>query len=167
VIGRVLLGAGALAAGLSVAAAVGHDDQRSAYRTVTGGPVLTQKQRRATRQLLRADERLSEALAGNRLRIAQMGPWLSADHRFIGASAILPLRKPHSFPMTTWPLVDGDPPGDAPYVVDEIEMKASRVSEFIVEVDLRRHKVVGIDPGGEHARLEYGPDVVLREPTGE
>jgi hypothetical protein len=116
---------------------------------------------------MRADERLAEALKDHRLRIAQMGPWLSADHRFIGASAVVPLRRPYSFAMTKWPLVDGDPPGDAPYVVNEIEMKASRVSEFIVDVDLRRRKVVGIDPGGEHARVEYGPGVVLGEPTGE
>jgi hypothetical protein len=164
--GRLLLGAGALAIGLSLAAAIGDDDERPTYKTVSGDLVLTQKQRLAARRLLRADERLSEALKANPLRIAQMGPWLSADHRFIGASAVVPLRKERSYAMREWPLVDGDPPGEAPYVVTETEMKIRRVSELIVEVDLRRRKVVGIEPGGEHARVEYGPDVQLREPTG-
>jgi len=167
VTGRLLIGAAALAIGFSVAAAIGHDDERPKYKKVWGDPVLTQKQRRAARRLMRADERLTQALEGNRLRIAQMGPWSSADHRFIGASAILPLRTPRSYAMTEWPLVDGDPPGDAVYVVNEVPMRVTGVSEFLVEVDLKRRRVVGIGPGGEDMRGEYGPDVVLREPTGE
>jgi hypothetical protein len=166
VTGRLLLAAGALAAGLSVAAAVGDDDERPTYRTVTGDPVLTQKQKRAARRLLRADDRLSEALKDNRLRIAQMGPWLSADHRFIGASAVVPLRTKNSYGMRKWPLVDGDPPGDAAYVVDEVPMRLTGVSEFLVEVDLKLRRVVGINPGGDDMRGEYGPGVELSEPTG-
>jgi hypothetical protein len=163
---RVLLAAGALAVGLSVAVAVGDDDERPTYKKVSGDPVLTENQRRIARRLLRADERLSEALRGNPLRIAQMGPWLSAGHRFIGASAVVPLRTRRSYAMREWPLVDGDPPGDAAYVVDEVPMRLTGVSEFLVEVDLKLRRVVGINPGGDDMRGEYGPGVELSEPTG-
>ncbi len=69
--------------------------------------------------------------------------------------------------MMRWPVVDGDPPGDAPYEEHALEVKASRVTEFVVDVDLGRGRVVGIDPGGEEATLTPGPSVELQEPSGE
>ena len=164
---RIALAVAFLAGALAlVVMACGDDDQLPEYPAQTGDPVLTAQQRKVTRRLLRADPRLTQALRGSRLRIAQMGPWSSADHRLIGASAVVPLRPPRSYGMREWPLLGGDPPGDAAYVVTDTPMRVTRVSEFLVDVDLKLRKVVGINPGGDEMRGEYGPGVELKEPTG-
>lgn len=144
----------------------GEDDELPEYPAQTAEPVLTAEQRKLTRRLLSTDTRLREALKGSELRIAQLGPWSSADHRFIGASAVVPLRPPRSYGMREWPLLNGDPPGDAAYVVTDTPMRATRVSELLVDVDLKLRRVVGINPGGDEMRGEYGPGVELSEPTG-
>jgi len=51
-------------------------------------------------------------------------------------------------------------------LVDEVPMRLTGVSEFLVEVDLKLRRVVGINPGGDDMRGEYGPGVELSEPTG-
>ena len=57
-------------------------------------------------------------------------------------------------------------PGTPPTLVDEVPMRLTGVSEFLVEVDLKLRRVVGINPGGDDMRGEYGPGVELSEPTG-
>ncbi|MBN1530427.1 MAG: hypothetical protein JW895_15300 [Thermoleophilaceae bacterium] len=162
---RLALAAGALL--LAAGSACGDDAQRPTYPAVTGDPALTSKQRRTALRIMRSDRRLRRALAGNPLRVAQLGPWLSADHRLIGAAAVLPLRAQRSYPMREWPLIDGDPPYDLAYDVSETPVRYTGVTELLVEVDLKLRRLVGINPGGDDLRGEYGPGVELREPTGE
>ena len=160
--------AAAVAIGIAVVASSGGSSDEPAPPPPRRAPArLTKAQRAEARALLEADPRLTEALRGQPLDVAQVGPWSSTEHEFIGASAILRLRRELSYPMMRWPVVDGDPPGDAPYEEHALEVKASRVTEFVVDVDLGRGRVVGIDPGGEEATLTPGPSVELQEPSGE
>lgn len=170
--GRVLAGlvaaAAAVAIGIAVVASSGGSADEPAPAAAPREPArLTKAQRVEVRALLEADPRLAEALQGQPIDVAQVGPWSSAEHEFIGASAILRLPRALSYPMMRWPVVDGDPPGDVPYEEHTLEMKVSRATELLVNVDLERRRVVGIDPGGEEATLTPGPSVELQEPSGE
>ncbi|HEU0024625.1 MAG TPA: hypothetical protein VFQ12_08340 [Thermoleophilaceae bacterium] len=161
----LVLGAVAVAAVLAAATGGSGPEPEPASRPIAE-PKLSAAQRERVRSLLRGDEELGGILKGNPVEIAQMGPWSGAAHEFIGASAIVRISEPLSFPMMNWPVVDADPPGDAPYEEHELELRAENVTELVVNVDLRSERVVGIDPGGEDAKLTPGESVELEEPSG-
>jgi hypothetical protein len=66
--------------------------------------------------------------------------------------------------MSDWPVVDFDPPGNAPYRDLGTQRSAAKnVSELIVHVDLTQKRVVYVQPFGPDVKIIPGQDVLPRQ----
>ena len=131
-------------------------------------PTLTQGQTARVLGRLRADPEMRALLKGQPPEVLLMGPWLDETHELIGASLVLKLPEPRSFPMRHWPVVKWNPnkARETSYAEDSLEARATDATELMVRVDIGKDRVVSVEPSGEHVKVEPGPSVKAEDPSG-
>jgi hypothetical protein len=100
-----------------------------------------------------ADPRV-RALLGSRTRlVAKPARWTSCGRAFLGAGIDVHLFQPiavnGSFPFVAFDARKRD----RAYAEGTLRIRATGVTDFLVQVDLNRGKVVGITPGGENVKV--------------
>jgi hypothetical protein len=127
-------------------------------------PVLTLAEQSATGQVVAGDARLRRVLAGVPYTIADQGIWTTQAGRRLGAFLDLRLQRAASL-HSSWPTMHYDERGSSaqPYSESETDLRADRVTEIYVLVDLKRRRVVSVQPGPE-ARVTLGPSVQVTTP---
>lgn len=113
-----------------------------------------------------ADPRV-RALLGSRTRlVAKPARWTSCGHKFIGAGIDVNLFAPVSvdgdFPITAF----GPQKRKRAYAEGTLHVRATGVTDLLVQVDVNRGKVVGITPGGEHVHVTQWKLVGTPTPAG-
>jgi hypothetical protein len=110
-------------------------------------------QLRAT-EIVAADRSLAAALGGAPYSIVKSGPWTTSGAdgspiRVLGAAYVVALDKPIALESVKLPgaLYDQTERASPPYQSIVNTVSSSRVTEFMVLVDLGRGKVVNISPG--------------------
>jgi hypothetical protein len=81
--------------------------------------------------------------------VREVGVWHTHKRKKLGAVVVVSADASRRY-RATWPAIDYDrsETSDQGYRDDESRYTASRVREFLVLVDLRRGKVVQVDPSG-------------------
>lgn len=124
-------------------------------------PLMAQAKRLAL-----ADPRVHALLASRTRLVAKPARWTSCGQKFIGAGIDVHLFGPVA--------VDGDLPYTAfgpekrnrAYAEGTLHIRATGVTDVLVQVDVPRGKVVGITPGGEHVHVSEWKDVGTPKPAG-
>lgn len=123
-------------------------------------PTLSADQENRALELVAADPTAQQVLEGKDYEVSRMGPWGGErGDPLIGAAMMLRFSQPESFPMRAWPFIDYRPGEDPPYRKATWEFGASNVTDMEVMVDLRRERVVSIDPSGGEAQITPGPEL--------
>lgn len=119
------------------------------------GPELTAAQKADAVKLLAADRRAQEFLVGTSYAVESVGPWTTggAADRLVGALVILKLAAPTSFSMSTWPVADYSSDSDTSYSESKARFAADNATGLVVNVDLAKGRVVGIQPDGDDIRI--------------
>jgi hypothetical protein len=114
--------------------------------------------------LIAADADARQILGGTECELQNIGRW--GD---FGGAVELRFAEPESFPMQEWPLVDYRPRREPPYISRRLHLAAENVRTVMINVDLDRSRVVGIDPSGDEARITPGTDYLqhVKPPSGE
>lgn len=121
-------------------------------------PTLDSEQRALAAEALASDPRAQKLLAGRSYELGSIGPWTSdgPTGSLIGASMLVKLTPPATYPMSTWPVAEYEPSADPPYQEGTIELAAEHVEMLIVDVDLVDRRVISIQPFGEDVRVTPG-----------
>jgi hypothetical protein len=112
-------------------------------------PWLTAAERAQAAQILASDRRSKAIFRGASYSVADIGPWTTNDQKLIGASMIVRLSAPKSFPVIEWPAIETDwTPGSrfAHYRERTLPASAIDVRDFDVLVDLNRARLVSLRP---------------------
>lgn len=115
-------------------------------------------------EILAADRALAAALRGAPHSIVKSGPWTTSGAdgspvRVLGAAYVVALDKPIALESVKLPgaLYDQTERANPPYQSIVNTVSSSRVTEFMVLVDLARGKVVNISPGPGSRDVESTP----------
>jgi hypothetical protein len=119
-----------------------------------------------TKRLALADPRV-QAVLGSRTRlVAKPARWTSCGQKFLGAGIDVHLFRPIAvrgdFPIVAF---DGRK-GSRAYAEGTMRIRATGVTDLLVQVDLTRGKVVGITPGGENVKVAEWKTVGTLTPAG-
>lgn len=131
------------------------------------GPELSDAQHAGIVDLLATDQGAQQFLAGKVYTVRSIGPWSTggADDQLVGALVILELTPAASFPMSTWPVVEYADDSDTTYAEATVELAAENATELVVNVDLTKGRVVGVQPDGADVRITPGPNTPIEEST--
>jgi hypothetical protein len=115
-------------------------------------------------QIMASDRSLATALGGAPHSIVKSGPWTTSgadgsSPRVLGAAYVVTLDKPIALDSVKLPgaLYDQTERVSPPYQSIVNTVSSSRVTEFLVLVDLARGKVVNISPGPGSQGVESTP----------
>jgi hypothetical protein len=110
-------------------------------------PALTAAERDEAAQL--ATTELSALTGSSSFAVREVGVWHTHKRKKLGAVVVVAADPSRPY-RATWPMIDYDrsETSEQGYRDDESRYTASRVREFLVLVDLRRGKVVQVDPSG-------------------
>jgi hypothetical protein len=110
-------------------------------------PTLTAADRVDAERL--ASGELTRLVGAGGFAIGDVGVWHTHGRQKLGAIVVAAARGPRSF-HARWPLIDYDRSETSAqgYADDTAEFTASNVDEFLVLVDLRRGRVVQVEPNG-------------------
>jgi hypothetical protein len=114
--------------------------------------------------IVAADRALAAALGGAPYSIVKSGPWTTSGAngsptRVLGAAYVVALEEPIALDSVKLPgaLYDQSERANPPYQSIVNTVSSSRVTEFMVLVDLNRGKVVNISPGPGSRDVESAP----------
>lgn len=134
-------------------------------------PTLGAEREARALEVIEGDERAQRFLAGRDYELARGGPWtIDSPQGFevFGADLELRLAEPASYPQQDWPVVEHDAALDPPYRERSLPMAADNVRQLRVLVDLRRDRVVSVEPViDENIQIKPGPGFPTNPPTGE
>jgi hypothetical protein len=123
----------------------------SSHPAAGGGPAaipaLTAAERAEAAQLATTE---LEGLTGmSRFAVREVGVWHTHKREKLGAVVVIAADPSRTY-RATWPMIDYDrsETSEQGYRDDQSRYTAARVGEFLVLVDLRRGKVVQVDPSG-------------------
>jgi hypothetical protein len=121
-------------------------------------PALTDAERADAAQL--ASDELGRLIGTDRFSVREVGVWHTHGKRKLGAVVVISAHAPGPF-RAAWPMIDYDrsETSQQGYADDVAQFTASHVKEFLVLVDLRRGRVVQVDPSG--------PDVEVTNAAGD
>jgi hypothetical protein len=145
-------------------------------------PIITRMSKAQTQEaerLVLEDRQFQELTAGVAPLSLEPVTWTSANGRtLVGADVTVRLSEPLSAGPSIWrvvfPAAAGRPNShpQAAYVLRKAQLEVKNATELVAAVDLRKHKVVGLQPDGPHVEVKvlhmYGPPVgaPYREPRG-
>ena len=126
----------------------------------------TRPQMAAAKRLALADPRVRSLLGGRTRLVAKPAWWTSCGGKFLGAGIDVHLFRPiavdGTFPFVAF---DAQKRGRE-YAEGVLRIRATGVTDVLVQVDLNRGKVVGIDPGGENVHTKQWSIVKKPAPVG-
>jgi hypothetical protein len=138
-------------------------DRRSATE-LGSAPELQASDKLRADGIVAADRSLAAALGGAPYSIVKSGPWTTSGAdgspaRVLGAAYVVALDKPIALESVKLPgaLYDQSERANPPYQSIVNTVSSSRVTEFMVLVDLGRGKVVNISPGPGSRAVESTP----------
>lgn len=163
----VLLWVGAIAA---FASSVLAGDQASRPPDDAAAPIPTLSEQDVADARRLASSKLEQILGPGGFAVRDVGVWHTRRKKKLGAVVVVESPQDRSF-HADWPVIayDRSESSASPYQDDHVEYTASHVSEFLVLVDLRRGRVVQVEPSGVDMTTS---DVVgnprrATEPSGE
>lgn len=118
------------------------------------------------KRLALADPRVRALLGSTTRLVAKPARWTSCGQKFIGAGIDVHLFDPVSvdgdFPFTAF----GPEKRNRAYAEGTLHIRATGVTDALVQVDVNRGKVVGITPGGDHVHVAEWKAVGTPKPAG-
>jgi hypothetical protein len=110
-------------------------------------PSLSDDEKARAAELATAE--LSTLIKSNRFDVVDVGVWHTHGMKPIGAVVVFDLKGAGRF-HADWPTIDYDRSEShpTPYDDDHSEYTAAGVTQFLVLVDLKREKVVQVEPSG-------------------
>jgi hypothetical protein len=117
--------------------------------------------------ILAADARLQQLLAGKQYSVDGIGPWTTGGetYQLVGSLVIIRLAQPASFPSSSWPVVEYAGEDATAYTETTVQFAADGVTELMVNVDLGKGRVVGIQPDGDDVRITPDPGTPTDDPA--
>jgi hypothetical protein len=118
------------------------------------------------KRLALADPRVRELLDSRTRLLAKPARWTSCGKKFLGAGIDVHLFK--SMPVNgDFPVVGfGPEKRNRAYAEGILHIRATGVTDLLVQVDVNRRKVVGITPGGENVKVTEWASVGKLTPAG-
>jgi hypothetical protein len=118
------------------------------------------------KRLALGDPRVHALLGSGSRLVAKPASWTSCGQKFLGAGIDVHLFRPIA--------VSGDFPfvvfdarkGSRAYAEGTMRIRATGVTDLLVQVDLNRHTIVGITPGGENVKVAEWKPVRAPAPAG-
>lgn len=119
------------------------------------------------KRLALGDPRVRALLGSHTRLVAKPARWTSCGQKFIGAGIDIHLFQPLAvrgdFPIVTF---DAQKRNRA-YAEGTLRIRATGVTDVLVQVDVNRRKVVGITPGGENAKVAGWKLIGTPKPAGQ
>jgi hypothetical protein len=119
-------------------------------------PTLPARDRTAALRLLRLHPGFRRLVGGATTRVRAAGT-LRAGRRVLGATLLLEVPSPlHDVGATVPGYVTGSGPR-TPYVARTVSLRVKVLRDLLVDVDLRRRRVIAIEPGPESVTTRFTP----------
>jgi hypothetical protein len=115
-------------------------------------PTLTEAERADAARLASAE--LTALVGAGRFSVTDVGVWHTHGKRKLGAVVVASATDAGPF-RAAWPMIDYDrsETSQQGYADDVAQFTASHVQQFLVLVDLRRGRVVQVDPNGADVQI--------------